>query len=88
MNRVGRGKRRRIFSSSSFAKVRHKPAICLTAIGATVCNLAMKQACAFEDNLEFQSAPDTTTRVLGLPKTTLACRHNETAKKHAIQPFR
>jgi hypothetical protein len=53
------------------------------AVGASVCNLPMKQACAFEDKTEFQPTPDTTRWAPGLPKTSLAYKRNETGRKPA-----
>ena len=55
------------------------------ATRASVCNLPMKQACAFEDNTEFQPTPDTTRWAPELPTTSLAYRHNETGRKRASQ---
>src|SRR6476620_3454048 len=58
------------------------------AVGASVCNLPMKQACAFEQNTEFQPAPATTSWVPERPTTSRVCRHNGTARKRARQRFR
>jgi len=48
----------------------------------------MKQACAFEDNSEFQPVPATTRRAPELPSTIRVCRHNETARERARQLLR
>src|SRR6266478_853052 len=69
------------------AQLTAKPFHCFMATKASVYNLPMKQACAFEDNTEPQPAPGTTRRVRELPRTSLACRHNRTGRKRATQPF-
>ena len=53
------------------------------AVAASVCNLPMKRACAFEDKTEFQPVPDTTRWAHELPTTSLAYRHNQTGRKRA-----
>ena len=65
------------------ARCNTKPLHCFMATRASVCNLPMKQACAFEDKTEFQPTPDTTRWVPELPRTSLAYRHNETGRKRA-----